>query len=182
MEISRLEDWREFASFVRRAYAKAGANALGWAGASDEVIAELTSEETAKRVLASNRTLAARENGEILGIISCRGVSGGGREEGGEGGGSSSGDNRSGSNSTVVELSGIVVDEDAKGRGVGSALIERLLDECRGAGASLVYVKTEVNNLPALAFYRKHGFEPREDVDETVSGGVVRCTRLERRL
>jgi ribosomal protein S18 acetylase RimI-like enzyme len=42
--------------------------------------------------------------------------------------------------------------------GVASALVERLLDEARGAGAARVWVVTTNDNLGALAFYQRLGF------------------------
>ena len=42
--------------------------------------------------------------------------------------------------------------------GVAGRLVERLLDEARGAGAAQVWVVTTNDNLPALGFYQRAGF------------------------
>jgi ribosomal protein S18 acetylase RimI-like enzyme len=43
--------------------------------------------------------------------------------------------------------------------GVGSALLERLKSETAGLRARGISVETQINNYPAIRFYRKHGFE-----------------------
>lgn len=53
----------------------------------------------------------------------------------------------------------LVVDETARGLGVGRALIEVVVDWARSHSASEVEVSTERDNEAAQAFYRRCGFE-----------------------
>ena len=49
---------------------------------------------------------------------------------------------------------------DARGDGVGAALIGRIRDECRREGFDAVLVGTMARNEGALRFYAREGFEP----------------------
>lgn len=53
----------------------------------------------------------------------------------------------------------LVVDEPARRRGVGRALIQAALDWARTQGCSEVEVSTEPDNTAARAFYQRLGFE-----------------------
>lgn len=50
-----------------------------------------------------------------------------------------------------------VVDERARGQGIGSALIEEVLRRAAGLGCAEVSVSTMPDNAGALRFYRAHG-------------------------
>jgi GNAT superfamily N-acetyltransferase len=52
----------------------------------------------------------------------------------------------------------VSIDALEEGRGVGSALLEAVVEVARGAGCSRVQLLTTNNNLRALAFYQKRGF------------------------
>lgn len=58
-----------------------------------------------------------------------------------------------------ADVQTIAVSPAAQGRGVGGRLLRALVDEAvrRGAGALLLEVR--VDNVPAIALYRRHGFE-----------------------
>ncbi len=58
-----------------------------------------------------------------------------------------------------AELLTVCVDADRRGRGVGSALLQAALDHAAAAGARRVYLEVEESNGPALALYRRAGFE-----------------------
>jgi ribosomal protein S18 acetylase RimI-like enzyme len=52
----------------------------------------------------------------------------------------------------------LVVDEGARGQGLGRALIQAALDWAMAQGCSEVEVSTELDNTAAQAFYRRLGF------------------------
>lgn len=56
----------------------------------------------------------------------------------------------------VVDLA---VDERSRGRGIGSALMERAAALCRDAGGGLMFWAVHANNQLALDFYRRLGAE-----------------------
>lgn len=52
----------------------------------------------------------------------------------------------------------ISLDSLQEGRGIGTALIEAVLDEARGRGCGRVVLSTTNDNLRALGFYQRRGF------------------------
>jgi GNAT superfamily N-acetyltransferase len=58
-----------------------------------------------------------------------------------------------------VLIEELVVDEGARGQGVGHALIQAALDWARTQGCSEVEVSTDHDNTDAQAFYRRLGFQ-----------------------
>lgn len=58
-----------------------------------------------------------------------------------------------------AELLTVGVIADRRCRGVGSALLRAALDHVAAAGARRVYLEVEETNQPALALYRRVGFE-----------------------
>ena len=63
-------------------------------------------------------------------------------------------------------LDGIFVDRDARGMGVGSALIDAVVFEARRRGLTEVRLDVIDTNLRARALYERHGFSP-EGREET---------------
>jgi GNAT superfamily N-acetyltransferase len=59
-----------------------------------------------------------------------------------------------------VELARLYVARKWLGGGVGRALMQRCVDEARGAGARVMWLGVWEHNLRAQAFYRKWGFTP----------------------
>ena len=57
-----------------------------------------------------------------------------------------------------MRVSNIWVAEGRRRAGVGSALMERAVEEARAAGARSLVLETQSCNDPAIRFYRKHGF------------------------
>ncbi len=53
----------------------------------------------------------------------------------------------------------ISLDSLQAGRGIGTALINGVVDEARRNGCRRVYLSTTNDNLGALGFYQRHGFE-----------------------
>lgn len=73
-----------------------------------------------------------------------------------------------------AEVLNIAVDPPARGKGVGAALLEGMLEELRRAGARSVFLEVRRSNEAAIRLYRRSGFEilgarpdyyrqPRED-------------------
>ena len=52
----------------------------------------------------------------------------------------------------------VTIDALKEGRGVGTALLEAVVEVAREAGCKRVQLLTTNNNLRALAFYQKRGF------------------------
>jgi len=57
-----------------------------------------------------------------------------------------------------AELGNIAVREDRRGRGIGSALLDRVLDEIRERGVESVFLEVRMSNARAHALYRARGF------------------------
>lgn len=55
----------------------------------------------------------------------------------------------------------MAVVKDARGHGVGGAILERLVAAARERGDEVVALSAQVH---ALGFYRRHGFEPHGEV------------------
>ncbi len=53
----------------------------------------------------------------------------------------------------------VSLDSLREGEGIGTSLIERVAQEARGAGCIRVFLITTNDNLEALGFYQKRGFE-----------------------
>jgi GNAT superfamily N-acetyltransferase len=56
-------------------------------------------------------------------------------------------------------LDELVVDEDRRGEGIGSRLLERALELAREDGCSRVELDSAFHREDAHSFYEKHGFE-----------------------
>lgn len=83
----------------------------------------------------------------------------------------------------VAQVMTIGVDPAAQRRGLGSVLVESLVARARELGARGVLLEVRVDNEPALALYRRHGFEvvgrrrryyQPEDVDAFTMGLPLR--------
>ena len=57
------------------------------------------------------------------------------------------------------ELARMAVEPSARGKGYGDALITAALNRARDKGASSIYLDSNTVLVPAIALYRKHGFE-----------------------
>ena len=53
----------------------------------------------------------------------------------------------------------IDVRPEARRHRVGTALLEAAEERLRGGGSGHVFLETAVNNAPAIAFYKRHGYE-----------------------
>jgi len=57
-----------------------------------------------------------------------------------------------------AELGNIAVREDCRGRGIGSALLDRVLEEIRERGVESVFLEVRMSNARAHALYLARGF------------------------
>jgi len=135
------------------AWKEVGPGALGFTGATDDAIREISTEEFLTRRIASDRVkiLVAEVEGSIVGFAGLR-------TEGPQ----------------TVELSGIVVLRSASGAGIGTRLIRKSFALAERLGFKTMTVRTEIFNQRAIAFYRKNGFT--ETARETEKVGRTRVT------
>jgi len=52
----------------------------------------------------------------------------------------------------------VAVDPACRGMGVGRLLVQRVLEDCRAAGAAFVSLEVRVSNVAAITLYRPMGF------------------------
>lgn len=144
------EDAADVADLLRRLWAAAGPNALGYSGATDTVMEDLAKREAIIERLGGpdRRIFLSGEEDGWLGFAATRRL-----------------------DQTQCELAGILVTEEATGRGVGRALMAAVAASARRDGFEVLVVRTEVDNERAIAFYRSTGFmdvgRDVEDVDGT---------------
>lgn len=58
----------------------------------------------------------------------------------------------------VGVIEDMIVSENYRGRGIGTALINTIVSEARTKGYARVALGADIRNHPALSFYAKHGF------------------------
>jgi [ribosomal protein S18]-alanine N-acetyltransferase len=61
---------------------------------------------------------------------------------------------------TAAEVEGLVVDEEFRRQGLGSALIRACMEWAAKSRASNIRLEVRASNLAALALYQRHGFCP----------------------
>jgi ribosomal protein S18 acetylase RimI-like enzyme len=62
----------------------------------------------------------------------------------------------------VALLDELYVAPDRRGEGIGSAMVELMVAECRARGVALIEINVDSSDVDAQRFYRRHGFS---DVD-----------------
>lgn len=156
-----VDDIPAIATFFRDAWAMVGPDAPGWAGASEEVIEELTRPEVlAARVGGPDRRMfIAVVDGRVAGFSATR------RDD-----------------DDTAELAGIVVLQDMVGRGIGTPLLDEALTALRSDGVERVVLKTEATNERAIGFYRARGFGEERRFVEDVEGIPTELVELSRQL
>ncbi|HET7368446.1 MAG TPA: GNAT family N-acetyltransferase [Gaiella sp.] len=63
----------------------------------------------------------------------------------------------------------IAVVPNARGKGVGSALLEALLERARTEGHDAISLSVDRNNAGAIELYERYGFERVREVDDSVT-------------
>jgi putative acetyltransferase len=148
---------RALGRFMLDAWKRAGAGALGWTGATEDTIQEISSEKYLKKLVSNSkmRFFSSEENGEITGFAVNRVQ-----------------------DSSTMELAGIIVREDLLGKGIGSLLLSKCIKFAREAGFMSMVVKTETSNKRAINFYMKKGFVRIGETVETVENSKVELALL----
>lgn len=143
------------------AWGEAGPGAPGWSGADDATIAEISAPETLLYRIGGpeRRIFMATADGRPVGFAAIRRM-----------------DGRS------VELSGIIVLQSMLGRGIGGRLLEAVVAQAVGEGCLRMEVHTEADNVPAIGFYRSHGFDEAGESSASFDGEQVPLVVLERHL
>lgn len=158
---SQLSDSSALGEFILTAWREAGPRAFGWTGANDQVIENLVSEESLKAILTNPKmkVFTCREGDRILGFAVNRRL-----------------------DLETVELAGVIVLEGLTGKGIGTRLVAKAMEEAKKDGFSTMQVKTEVFNERALSFYKKERFTATRRETENVTGTPVELQVLELRL
>jgi [ribosomal protein S18]-alanine N-acetyltransferase len=73
---------------------------------------------------------------------------------------------------TAGHIITIDVDPSARRSGVGSQLLRGAEDRLRAGGSKMVGLETAVDNLPALRFYKRHGYTVVKTWPRYYSNGV----------
>lgn len=155
------DDVGAFASFFWTAWRQAGPDAPGFAGASDEVIAELTTTEAIQQRIGGpeRRMFLAWEDQRVVGFAATKRI-----------------------DADTVELAGIIVLEDASGMGVGTQLVEGAVLAAGNEGYRTMIVRTEIGNLRAQTFYEGLMFTLVGRGVEHVEGSGVEVWELTRTI
>jgi len=155
------QDVAAVSRFIREAWREAGPGALGWSGATEEDIAEISSEGFLERSAGDpgQDFFIALDGGRVVGMAVGRA---GEVDE--------------------VELSGIVVIQSLVGRGIGGRLFEKVQGSAEVRGARRIVVKTEESNDRAISFYTRNGFELVGRKTEKVGETNVRLALLSKDL
>jgi GNAT superfamily N-acetyltransferase len=154
-------DVAAIAAFFWAAWRTSGPNAPGWAGASEDVIAELTAPDAIRARIGGpdRRMFLAWADDRVVGFAATRAE----HEE-------------------CAELAGIIVLEDMLGHGIGTPLLEAAVQSATRAGLRRLLVRTEVTNERALRFYRSRGFADSQMIVENVEGARLELVELVRTL
>jgi GNAT superfamily N-acetyltransferase len=74
----------------------------------------------------------------------------------------------------ICEMKRLFLRENARGRGLGNRLIEKLIGEARAIGYSTMRLDTLPSKMgKAVSLYESHGFRPIEPYHENVHEGML---------
>lgn len=59
----------------------------------------------------------------------------------------------------TAELLNIAIDTAYRGRGIGERLLTAVHEQAKTLGAERILLEVRVSNAPAIALYKKHGYE-----------------------
>jgi ribosomal protein S18 acetylase RimI-like enzyme len=150
-----------FAEFFVAAWRQSGPDAPGFVGATDEVIAELTTRDAVRERIGGpdRRMFLAWADDCVVGFPATKRI-----------------------NVDTVELAGIIVLPSYAGRGVGTELVDEALLGMRGDLYRSMIVRTETTNDLARAFYEARGFLLERVTVENVDDISVDVWELSRDL
>jgi ribosomal protein S18 acetylase RimI-like enzyme len=153
-----LADVEKLQGFIHKAWKEAGPRALGFSGATEETIREISSEEFLRDRLSDPRVkiFVTEEGEDVTAFAATRRI-----------------------DESTLELSGIIVLESATGRGIGTKLLEGVKSWAVEKGYRGILVKTEANNQRAIDFYERMGFLQVGEATENVEGTEVRLVSLQ---
>ena len=57
-----------------------------------------------------------------------------------------------------IHITNIIVRKDLRKNGIGSKLLEKLIEESQNEHASSLTLEVNQNNIPAISLYKKYGF------------------------
>ncbi|AZY95634.1 GNAT family N-acetyltransferase (plasmid) [Paracoccus sp. Arc7-R13] len=110
---------------------------------ADYALSEFTTEKTEKLIADPNQFILVSENEEgVDGFIRV-----------------SSGSTAPVGGCSDMEISTFYVQPRHHGKGIGKRLLDTAFTHCRNLGAPSVWLTTNAENAPAIAFYLKQGFE-----------------------
>ena len=150
-------DAASLGEFILSAWKSAGADAPGFAGATDQNIAELAERRTIGTIIGDPDAAVwlAITDEEVVGFAATRTL-----------------------DNSTLELAGVIVDPAQTGRGVGKALVRHAIDAHGRTRVAQIIVRTEPTNARAIGFYQSLGFEERRTVTERVGDRELRLLEL----
>ncbi len=154
-------DVSAFAGFLRKAWREAGPDAPGFAGATDAVIAELTTPSAiSARVGGPQRRMYLAWDGDsVVGFSATTHVDDG-----------------------TIELAGVIVLARTSGQGIGTRLVAAAVAAAAAHGYRRMIVRTEVTNDRARHLYERSGFTMERMLVEYVADTAVDVCELEKPL
>lgn len=152
------DDVAAIAAFFHEAWRQAGPEAPGFAGATEEVIAEIAAPEAIAARIGGpvRRIFVAWHDDQVVGFAATRRLT-----------------------AEVIELAGVVVLQSLIGGGVGTALFQAAVESARQCEFRSMTVSTETDNERALRFYERCGFTVAGKSTADAAGTDIEVWQLE---